>query len=92
MSQPPTILGAALALWLSSPASVSIAQEAHPQPDIDARVQQFLDAQRGRWRDANVPESDGRALYDLVVSNGFTRAVEIGTSTGHSGLCGSPGR
>jgi predicted O-methyltransferase YrrM len=34
----------------------------------------------------NVPESDGKLLYDLVVENGYTKALEIGTSTGHSGI------
>jgi predicted O-methyltransferase YrrM len=34
----------------------------------------------------NVPVSDGQVLYDLVLKNGYTRALEIGTSTGHSAL------
>jgi predicted O-methyltransferase YrrM len=34
----------------------------------------------------NVPESDGRVLHDLIVKQGFTQALEIGTSTGHSGI------
>jgi predicted O-methyltransferase YrrM len=34
----------------------------------------------------NVPESDGRILHDLVIENGYKRALEIGTSTGHSGI------
>jgi predicted O-methyltransferase YrrM len=34
----------------------------------------------------NVPEADGQALYDLVVKNNCKRALEIGTSTGHSGI------
>ena len=34
----------------------------------------------------NVPEQDGRALRDLIVEHGYTRALEIGTSTGHSGI------
>jgi predicted O-methyltransferase YrrM len=34
----------------------------------------------------NVPDADGRALYDTVVKGGYTRALEIGTSTGHSGI------
>jgi len=34
----------------------------------------------------NIPESDGRALYDLIVRNGYKSALEIGTSTGHSGI------
>ncbi len=34
----------------------------------------------------NVPESDGQLLHDLVVKGGYTRALEIGTSTGRSGI------
>jgi predicted O-methyltransferase YrrM len=29
---------------------------------------------------------DGRTLYDIVLKNRYTRALEIGTSTGHSGI------
>lgn len=46
----------------------------------------MLDARRGTWRDLNVPESDGRVLHDLILKHKFTRALEIGTSTGHSGI------
>ena len=53
---------------------------------LDANVQAFLTSHRGTWRDLNVPESDGRALHDLIVKHKFTRALEIGTSTGHSGV------
>jgi predicted O-methyltransferase YrrM len=34
----------------------------------------------------NVSETDGKILYDLVIKNKYTRALEIGTSTGHSGI------
>ena len=54
--------------------------------DLDRRVEAFLRMRRGTWRDLNVPETDGRLLHDLIVRNGFTRALEIGTSTGHSGI------
>jgi predicted O-methyltransferase YrrM len=54
--------------------------------DLDVNVRTFLDRHRGTWRDLNVPESDGRLLYDLVLKNGFQRALEIGTSTGHSAV------
>lgn len=52
----------------------------------DARVARFLEKMRGQWRDMNVPEADGRILHDLIVKNNFKRALEIGTSTGHSGI------
>jgi predicted O-methyltransferase YrrM len=54
--------------------------------DLDARVRAFLDRRKGTWRDLNVPESDGRVLHELVLKHKFTRALEIGTSTGHSGI------
>ena len=53
---------------------------------MDTTVRAFLDRHRGSWRDLNVPESDGRILHDLIVRHKFTRALEIGTSTGHSGI------
>lgn len=53
---------------------------------LDTTVQAFLERHRGTWRDLNVPESDGRILHDLIVKHKFTRALEIGTSTGHSGV------
>jgi predicted O-methyltransferase YrrM len=51
----------------------------------DARVRAFLERSRDSWRDLNVPYEDGQVLHDLVVKKGFTRGLEIGTSTGHSG-------
>jgi predicted O-methyltransferase YrrM len=61
-----------------------------PAPDdgteLDKKVRAFLERHRGTWQDLNVPESDGRVLHDLVLKNKFTRALEIGTSTGHSGV------
>jgi len=54
--------------------------------ELDRTVQAFLDKHRGTWRDLNVPEPDGRALHNLILKHRFTRALEIGTSTGHSGV------
>jgi caffeoyl-CoA O-methyltransferase len=54
--------------------------------ELDARVQKFLESKRGQWHDMNVPEVDGRTLHDIIVSRKYTRALEIGTSTGHSGI------
>lgn len=54
--------------------------------ELDKRVQAFLDRRRGTWRDLNVPDSDGRVLHDLILKHKYTRALEIGTSTGHSGV------
>jgi caffeoyl-CoA O-methyltransferase len=52
--------------------------------NIDKKVQQFLDNHRWSWRDANVPEVDGKALHDIILQRGYKNALEIGTSTGHS--------
>jgi predicted O-methyltransferase YrrM len=54
--------------------------------DLDRTVQAFLDRHRGTWRDLNVPASDGRVLHELILKHTYTRALEIGTSTGHSGV------
>jgi caffeoyl-CoA O-methyltransferase len=54
--------------------------------DLDTRVQAFLESRRGTWRDLNVPEVDGRTLYQLILENRHRHAVEIGTSTGHSSI------
>ncbi|MGW8266686.1 MAG: O-methyltransferase [Longimicrobiales bacterium] len=61
-------------------------QQTQTQEELDARVRSFLEANRRRWRDMNVPQADGQRLHDLVVENGYTRALEIGTSTGHSAV------
>ncbi len=53
--------------------------------ELDEKVRSFLESHRYQWRDMNVPRTDGQILYDIVVENGYTRALEIGTSTGHSG-------
>lgn len=54
--------------------------------DVDSRVKVFLERHRGTWHDLNVPDADGRTLHELVLKHKFTRALEIGTSTGHSGI------
>jgi len=53
---------------------------------LDAKVRSFLESRRWSWRDMNVPEADGRVLHEIIVKNGYKRALEIGTSTGHSGI------
>lgn len=61
-------------------------QAVKSNPDLDARVKKFLDDNRGRWYDMNVPYSDGQKMHDIIVENGYTSALEIGTSTGLSGI------
>lgn len=62
------------------------ADQADPDQALDKRVRNFLDSHRRSWRDMNVSETDGRILYDLIIENNYKRALEIGTSTGHSGI------
>ena len=59
-----------------------------PQGDgtLDGRVRAFLEKRRGSWRDLNVPAVDGQTLHDLILKHKYTRALEIGTSTGHSAI------
>lgn len=80
------ILRAAVACGTLLLVPVCSAQETRQQQDLDNRVRQFLESRRYTWRAMNVSESDGRVLYDLVVQNNYTRALEIGTSTGHSAI------
>jgi predicted O-methyltransferase YrrM len=54
--------------------------------DLDKKVETFLDNHRGQWRDMNIPVSDGKLLHDIIIKNNYKSALEIGTSTGHSGI------
>jgi caffeoyl-CoA O-methyltransferase len=56
------------------------------QEALDQKVSAFMEKHTGRWYDMNVPASDGKLLYDLIIRNNYTRALEIGTSTGHSSV------
>ena len=69
--------------FISMPASYS--QES-VTTDLDARIDGFLADHADTWHDWNVPPADGKTLHDLIVKNNFTRALEIGTSTGHSAI------
>lgn len=62
------------------------AQESDSQEELDAKVRRFLEDSRYSWHDMNISASDGQLLYDLVVENNYTRALEVGTSTGHSAI------
>ena len=59
-----------------------------PEPvqtgDLDEQVRRFLESHKDQWKDLNVPWVDGQTLHDLIVEHGYTQALEIGTSTGHS--------
>ena len=73
----------AIALFTTGPVAV-LAQDRFAE--LDKKVWTFVERHRGGWRDLNVPESDGRVLHKLILKGKYTRALEIGTSTGHSGV------
>ena len=75
-----------LFLLCMSGSLTACSQENGKQEKLDQQVKNFLESSKNNWRDMNVPESDGQLLYDIIIKNNYTRAVEIGTSTGHSGI------
>jgi caffeoyl-CoA O-methyltransferase len=64
----------------------AFAENMNTSEQIDEKARKFLAGQRGKWSDWNVPEVDGKVLYDLIIKNKYQKAVEIGTSTGHSAI------
>jgi len=59
-------------------------QKLKEDPALDEKVRKLLNSRR--WYDMNVPDSDGKLLYDIIIRNNYKNALEIGTSTGHSGI------
>ncbi len=86
----PVLLLPLLVLFaLQRPAPASPPQQTPPAAAataLDERVRAFLESQKGQWREENVTEADGRFLYDLILKHRYTKALEIGTSTGRSGI------
>ena len=65
----------------------SVAAQSHQDcRTLDAKVENFLNENRRHWHDSNVPYKDGKVLFNLIIKNNYTRALEIGTSTGHSAI------
>jgi caffeoyl-CoA O-methyltransferase len=63
-----------------------ISQGPIKKKDLDEKVTTFLKKRQGSWIDLNVPASDGKILYNLIIKNKYKKALEIGTSTGHSSI------
>jgi caffeoyl-CoA O-methyltransferase len=82
----PRLAGALLTFLIASGVVAAGRQTVDATKDLDARVSAFLQQHRNDWHDLNVPEADGQQLYDLVLKNGYKTALEIGTSTGRSGI------
>jgi predicted O-methyltransferase YrrM len=61
-------------------------QSVKANPDLDEKVRKFLSDNSRQWYDMNVPAVDGQLLYDIIIKNNYKSALEIGTSTGHSGI------
>ena len=57
-----------------------------PKDDGERRIFAAIEQARGGERYANVSTADGRLLRQLAESLGARRIVELGTSTGESGL------
>jgi predicted O-methyltransferase YrrM len=55
-------------------------------PALDEKVRKFLAENPQQWQDMNVPSIDGQLLHDIIIKNKYKTALEIGTSTGHSGI------
>jgi caffeoyl-CoA O-methyltransferase len=62
------------------------AQSLKENSALDEKVKKFLTDHSRQWYDMNVPSVDGQMLYDIIIKNNYKSALEIGTSTGHSGI------
>ena len=62
----------------------ALCQDLKVDKALDEKVERFLENKSWGWGTQNVPFTDGKALHDIIVRNNYTRALEIGTSTGHS--------
>ena len=54
-----------------------LAQEKTTIQKLDERVKTFFEERRGTWRDMNVPKSDGKLLYDILIKNNYKQALEM---------------
>ena len=80
------VLFFALVCGLAFQGAALSTQKGGENQDLDKRVEAFLDRHDWGWGDMNVPAGDGKILHDLIVKNNYKKALEIGTSTGHSGI------
>ncbi len=71
---------------LFPPITAALCSFSEENQDLDRQVRNFLDDHRRQWRDMNVSQADGKVLYDLIIENDYKKALEIGTSTGHSAI------
>lgn len=75
-----------LILSIASFINIAKAQLGKATSDVDEKVKKFLNEHSRQWYDMNIPSVDGQLLYDLIIKGNYKSALEIGTSTGHSGI------
>jgi caffeoyl-CoA O-methyltransferase len=73
-----------LSLPLISPGV--LCQDLKGDKALDEKVKTFLENKRWGWRDQNVPYTDGKILHDIIIKGNYKKALEVGTSTGHSAI------
>ena len=76
----------AFILTLSFSIRSGFCEEFQDNKALDEKVRTFLENRKGTWHDWNIPYSDGKVLYELIIKNKYKKAVEIGTSTGLSAI------
>ena len=74
------------ALCLSFSIQSASCEESRGSKTLDEKVSKFLQKRKGKWHDWNIPYSDGKVLFDIVLKNQYQAALEIGTSTGLSAI------
>jgi len=81
-----TVIASVIILSSISFIKIVTAQPAKSDNALDEKVKKFLSDHSRQWYDMNIPAIDGQLLYDLIIRGNYKSALEIGTSTGHSGI------
>lgn len=74
------------ASFMSSAHAQAVQKPTLPKDEGEKRILEAIDHARKGQRYANVSEADGRLMRQLTEAVGAKRVVELGTSTGESGL------
>ena len=75
-----------VSLFLSCLTDPVLSQDRGAIKNLDEKVGKFFRNHKIQWVDMNIPEADGKVLYNLIIKNNYQKALEIGTSTGHSAI------
>lgn len=78
------VLAAVLAVAVAYPAAAQA--DNFSGTEQDRHLSELLTGKRSQWRDLNVTYRDGEFLRNFIARRAVRSVVEIGTSTGHSGL------